>query len=389
MFKRSLILHLFIGLLLSTGLLYLGFNSLDWFTNHGKVVKVPQLVGQNLDAVMAKLKEQKFDVYVDSTYKSYVDPLQVLQQEPAVGSSVKYGRTIFLVVNRKEAPKIAMPDLVSKSFRNAQLIMKSYRLVMGDTLFRPDIAAGAVLEQRFNGKQVSSGQMIPYGAKIDLVIGEGLADYEVDVPNLIGVRWGDAKGIIKGAGLFEAVVWTGEITDSSEALIYKQFPEALNDLDFPQAIRGGDMLDLHIMQKPSESVLKQNAPGSLKYLTDDDSSYNEIESRLIARPKLRKRTDTSNKFLKSDEELAAEAIEQEKTNQRNVDSWNRSTTPSRRKVGSRSSRMTERATSSNRSSSRSTSRTSRPRPKADPSPPPKPKEVVEEKVAEDYGDEFE
>lgn len=389
MFKRSLLLHLFIGLLLSSGLLYLGFNSLDWFTNHAKVVKVPNLVGQNLDAVLQSLKAQKFDVHVDSTYKSYVDPLRVLQQEPAVGSSVKYGRTIFLVVNRKEAPRIAMPDLVSKSFRNAQLILKSYRLVMGDTLYRPDIAAGAVLEQRVDGKSISAGDMIPYGAKVDLVIGEGLADYEVDVPNLIGLRWGDAEGIIKGAGLFEAVVWTGKITDSANALIYKQFPEALNDLDFPQAIRGGDMLDLHIMQSPSEAVLKQNAPGSLKYLTDDDSTYNEIESRLVARPKMRKRTDTTNKYLKSDEELAAEAAAEAEAS---VGIQRRSPTPSRRKVGSRSSRNNERASSSRssrtKSSTKRRSSNPKPKPKAEPKPPP-PKKVVEETNTQDYGDEFE
>jgi len=164
MFRRSLLLHMFIGLLLASGLLYLGFNSLDWFTNHGKIVTVPKFTGQNLNAVINQLKAQKFDVAVDSTYKAYIDPLQVLQQEPAEGASVKYGRTIFLVVNRKEAPKIGMPELVGKSFRNAALILKSYRLVLGDTLYRPDIAAGAVLEQRLDGRPINKGQMIPYGA---------------------------------------------------------------------------------------------------------------------------------------------------------------------------------------------------------------------------------
>jgi len=201
--------------------------------------------------------------------------------------------------------------------------------------------------------------------------------------HLIGVRWSEAKSRIKGAGLFEAVVWTGDIKDTANAIVYKQFPEALNDLDFPQSIRGGDMLDLHLMQSPSEKILKQNAPGSLKYLLDDDSAYAEIESRLVARPKMRKRADTSNKYLQSDEEIAAE--ESGSTSSGN---WSRA--PERRKVGSRSKRVRERPTYNAPKKKRATPKRrvrSTPKPKSEPKPPPKP--VVEETNTEDYGDEFE
>jgi len=280
MLKRSLLLNLLLALLLVAGLIFLFFGSLRSITNHGQEVEVPKVTNKNLKDVIKELDDLDFDVIVDSTYKSYIDPLEVLQQEPAAGSRVKIGRTIFLLVNRKEAPKVAMPDLVSKSFRNALLILKSYRFVIGDTIYRPDIAAGAVLEQLLNGKKVASGDMVPFGSRIDLVVGEGLADYEVDVPNLIGQTWREAKEIIKAAGLFEAVLWEGDITDTMNAIVYKQFPEALNELDLPLAIRGGDMLDVHIMQNPTPQVLRQNAPGSLKFQDLDDSLADVIQQRL-------------------------------------------------------------------------------------------------------------
>ncbi len=280
MLKRSLLLNLFLALFLIVALGFVFFNSLNVITRHGEEIAVPKLTGKNLNAVLKELKAKNFKVEIDSTYKSYIDPLQILTQEPEAGEMVKVGRTLFIIVNRAEPPKIEMPDLVSKSFRNAVLILKSYRFVMGDTIYRPDIAAGAVLEQLYKGKKVAAGSKIPYGSRIDLVVGEGLADYEVDVPNLIGKQWRDVKDMLARAGLFHLLVFDGEIVDTMSAIVYKQYPEALNELDYPNAIRGGDMLDIHIMQSPSPQILRQNAPGSLKFQDLDDSLANVIQNRL-------------------------------------------------------------------------------------------------------------
>lgn len=280
MLRRSLILNLLIALLLVVGLGFAFFNSLNYLTNHGQEINVPKVVGKSLNEVVKQLKDKKFKVEIDSTYKSYMDPLQVLRQEPEEGTTVKVGRTIFILVNRAEAPKVDMPDLVSKSFRNAVLILNSHRFVMGDTIYKPDIAAGAVLEQLYNGKKIRAGEKIPYGSRIDLVVGEGLADYEVDVPNLIGKTWREARAIMASAGLIDLPMYDGEISDTMNAIVYKQYPEALNELDFPIAIRGGDMIDVHLMQEPTPQILRKNAPGSLKFQDLDDSLANVIQQRL-------------------------------------------------------------------------------------------------------------
>lgn len=304
MLRRSLILNLLLVLLLVVGLAYAFFNSLNILTNHGKEIAVPKLTGQNLNEVIQGLKDKNFKVEIDSTYKSYIDPLQILTQEPEAGEMVKVGRTLFIIVNRAEAPKVEMPDLVSKSFRNAVLILKSYRFVMGDTIYRPDIAAGAVLEQLYEGKIVGAGSKVPYGSRIDLVVGEGLADYEVDVPNLIGKTWRDAKEIIAAAGLFNLLMFDGEITDTMNAIVYKQYPEALNELDFPNAIRGGDMLDIQVMQDPSPQILRKNAPGSLKFQDLDDSLAQVIQERLenanTSLKKAKKKVETAEKGIAND-----------------------------------------------------------------------------------------
>lgn len=258
------------------GLLYAFFNSLNYLTNHGKQTKVPSLVGKDMKTAVAILKKEGFKIQVDSTYISYKNPLEVLFQQPEIGATVKVGRTIFITVNRKSIPKISMPNLVNLSFRNAILTMQSYRLVMGDTTYRPDVAAGAVLEQWVNGKKVNPGTPIPYGSKIDLVIGEGLSE-EKEVPNLIGTTYADAKATLESLGVTINILWDGTITDSSSAIVYQQTPEAINELDFKNTILVGDMMDLRIMQNPSQEIIRKNMPGSKKLLGDDSSEVLEVE----------------------------------------------------------------------------------------------------------------
>jgi eukaryotic-like serine/threonine-protein kinase len=281
-FKRSLLFNLLLVGLIIAGLLYGFFASLNYLTNHGQETKVPDLSGKLMPEALQILKKQGFKIKLDSTYRSYETPLKVLFQEPSVGSTVKVGRTIFLTINRLTPPSIPMPNLVNISFRNAVLQMQSYRLVMGDTTFRPDVAAGAVLEQWCNGKPILAGQLVPIGSQIDLVVGEGLSDMQ-DVPNFIGMTWNDARAFLQSHNLIANPVFEGAILDSNTAIVFAQQPEALNELDFKNAIMSGDIMDVRIMQNPSAELLKSNLPGSRKLLGEDtrplDSNGNPIEDK--------------------------------------------------------------------------------------------------------------
>lgn len=271
MLKRSFLFNLLLVLLVVVGLIFLFFSSLTWLTNHGKQTVIPKLEGKTMSEAVGILKSKGFRIVIDSTYQAYSKPLEVLYQEPEVGANVKIGRTVFITVNRKTPPSIPMPNLVNTSFRNAILTMQSYRLVMGDTTYKPDVAAGAVLEQWVNGRKIAPGTMVPIGSRIDLVIGEGLSD-QLDVPNLIGMSWTEAKALLESQMLTINPIWEGEITDSAHAVVYAQQPEAINELDFPNQILAGDILDVRIMQSPSQELLLKNQPGSKKLLGSSDDS---------------------------------------------------------------------------------------------------------------------
>lgn len=262
-------------------LLVIFFNSLDWLTNHGRETKVPKIQGKILSQAVDVLEDAGFDVQIDSTYQTNRKPLEVIFQEPAEGSVVKYGRTIFLTVNRKTPPSIPMPNLVGISFRNAVLTLHSNRLEMGDTIYRPDLAAGSVLEQQYRGRKIPFGTMVPVGSRIDLVIAEGFSG-QVEVPNLIGMTWMNAKQILDSLFIAPNALWEGQITDSMNAIVYNQDPAAVNELDFNNSINKGDLMDIHIMQNPSPELLQQNQGGSRQLLgvEDTDSTGQPIPNKV-------------------------------------------------------------------------------------------------------------
>jgi eukaryotic-like serine/threonine-protein kinase len=269
LFQRNILVNILLILALLVALVYALFKSLNTITKHGQDATVANVLGEKLPTAMQKLAG--FEFQIDSIYLPYKNPLEVLYQEPQAGSIVKKGRTIFLTVNRSTPPMVAMPNLVNISFRNAIFTLLSNKLIMGDTIFRPDIAAGSVLEQMYNGKPIAVGSNVPEGAHIDLVVGI-LPDTAVDVPNLIGKSFTEVRTILDGLFIQYSIVWDGSISDSGSAVIYNQQPEAINELDFGNTINPGDIIDLRIMQRPSAELLQMNQPGAMKYFDPNDTS---------------------------------------------------------------------------------------------------------------------
>jgi beta-lactam-binding protein with PASTA domain len=248
------------------------FSSLSVITRHGDDVKVPNVTGKDVRTATRLLEAQGFEVHIDSTYVPGKKALLVLDQLPDVGDVVKDGRTLFLTVNKSVPPETPMPNLVNLSFRSATLILKSNRLVLGDTTFRPDIARGAVLEQLINGQPIRAGQLIPQGSRIDLVIGDGLGNTELNVPDVIGMSWPEAVALLNGSGLLVTPVPDPGITDSTTAKVYKQTPNAISDIGVPTRIRQGDFIDIYIGQNPADSIMEQNRNEWKKHLLNNPTS---------------------------------------------------------------------------------------------------------------------
>lgn len=235
--------------------------SLNWLTQHGVSRTVPMVKGKTLDQVTALLEKDDFEVVVqDSVYYDSLPPLMVIKQVPEAGAVVKVNRTIYVTVNRAVAPDIDMPNLVGYSFRNAEMVLKNQGLVLGDTTFRPDFAKHSVLQQLYNGNPIAAGAKVKIGSRIDLVLGTGIGDEDMPVPQLLGMTYPEARSLLESQGIIlGAVVPNPDVRDTASAFVYRQVPPAFNEDGRRYRIRPGQMIDMWLsVERPNvDSLLKR------------------------------------------------------------------------------------------------------------------------------------
>jgi len=269
-FKKSFIFHLCIVLALCILLYIAFFASLKCVTRHGKEAQIPNVTGKDMNTAVNLLKSLQFEVNIDSTYEPTMKPLAVLKQVPDTGSIVKEGRTIFLTVNMLTPPEVPMPNLVNLSYRSAEMLLRNNKLLVGDTVYKSDIAAGAILEQRFKENIIKPGDKVLQGSKINLVIGNGLGNTEWPVPNITGMTVDEAMTVLNQFNLQPILVSADQlsaITDTPTAYIVDQQPRERNDAGVQNRIKMGAFIDLQIKQNPSAEDYHQtnntNAPDAV------------------------------------------------------------------------------------------------------------------------------
>ncbi|MDN4165223.1 PASTA domain-containing protein [Cytophagales bacterium LB-30] len=241
---KDLLIHLsvMIGSLLIV-LLFFFYLYLPSATNHGETLTVPNLIGMPLDELDEFLTERdmRFEVNPDSSYSAEYPPLAVLKQFPKAGSKVKENRKIYLSLNATTPPKVKMPKLIDGSLKNAQLVLQSYGLILGDIRYVPHQFQNAVLEQKYSGKDIAEGDFIPKGSKIDLIVGDGLGK-SFAIPNVIGMDQEDASFILAGSGLKIKKTSTEISSQMEPGLVLRQFPPA------GQSVKVGDYIELVIAE---------------------------------------------------------------------------------------------------------------------------------------------
>jgi beta-lactam-binding protein with PASTA domain len=224
--QKSFFINLLVIILLVGMLIFLFFSLLGVITNHNESEKVPAVTGMTYEEAKKALEAAGFEAGLqDSIYSDTAKPLQVIRQSPDVDAVVKAGRTVYLTINRAVPPQVEMPDLRGFSIKSAELYLQSLGLKVGDTSYVYDIARNAVKDQQYNGKTITPGTKINMGSSIDLVIGNGVSDIELDVPNLIGMTVIDARSLLNSYNIvMGAIIPLDAITDTAHAYIVNQKP---------------------------------------------------------------------------------------------------------------------------------------------------------------------
>jgi beta-lactam-binding protein with PASTA domain len=252
--------------LITSLLILLFFGSLSYLTKHGKYERVPSIVGKSVDEARRLLEAKGFEVEIqDSVYIDTVPKLAVVRQSPEADIMVKVNRTIYLTINRSQPPLVEMPNLVGFSIRNAEMYLENLGLHIGDTTFRPDIAKNAVLEQLYNDKPITAGTKIYMGSSISLVLGDGVGDEEMKVPNLIGLTFVEAKIQLRMMNINFTPVPDADVSSLENAYVYRQNPEAFSMFADDQRkinrIKAGQTIDLWLSSaKPLMDTLTSVPP---------------------------------------------------------------------------------------------------------------------------------
>jgi beta-lactam-binding protein with PASTA domain len=244
----DLVKHLLVIAAIGAALIFgFFFVYLPMTTNHGETIVVPKVTGMQQDALEDYLDERNLRFFVDdSSYNPSIRPGTVLTQDPAPGERVKEDRKIYVSVSMKNPPVIKMPKLVDGSVKNAQMILKSYDLVVGEIKLVPDLAQNAVLKQLVGGKEIAPGAPIAKGTRVDLVVGDGQGNQEFAVPNLVNMPQDEAATLLVGQGLQVGEIFYQDAEEGQlEGTVVKQRPVAA-----PGAtIRMGQLVDLWVAGK--------------------------------------------------------------------------------------------------------------------------------------------
>jgi beta-lactam-binding protein with PASTA domain len=207
---------------------------LNFYTRHGQARPIPDFYGLTMEqtAKLARKNRLKYHV-IDSVYTSLVPRGCVAEQNPKPGFKVKKWRNVALIINAYNPEMVAMPNLVDLPIRQAIALIASAGLEMGELHYRPDLSIDVVIEQHFNGKNITEGDSIQKGSVIDLVLGKGLSNQRTSVPDLIGMALEPARKKILvsslnlGTYIYDNTILTGK--DSLNAFVYKQNPEYRED----------------------------------------------------------------------------------------------------------------------------------------------------------------
>lgn len=205
-------------------------------TNHGEEIEVPNLIGKNQNNLKNIFTNLDLNyVVLDSIYDPSKVEGTIISQDPEPTSIstvyVKEGRKIKLSVS-KRTQLVEMPDLIDKSQRFAESILRNrkFRFTLD---YKPSKEAhGAVMQQLYKNKPIEGGTKIPIGSRVKLVVGRDEAGVPQPLPNLYGLTIAEARQRVAGMLNMEFLVsceagYTRE--DSLSARVITQSPEYVDE----------------------------------------------------------------------------------------------------------------------------------------------------------------
>lgn len=240
-----------IGIMAGIGiiaLIFFFYIYLPSTTNHNETITVPDLVGKSFEDIDEFLTNRnlRYQVSADSGFSEDYDPEVILSQNPKGGAKVKEDRKIYLTLNANVPPQVRMPNLINTDKLNAEDILKSNGLRLGEISYVPDRRINAVINQKLNGEDINTGTLIYKGSIIDLVIGNGEGVKSFPTPDFLGKTYDEVRFQVQASGLkLDEVNFILNDTVPPNR-VYKQLPPV------GATVRTGDLIEVWINSRKQE-----------------------------------------------------------------------------------------------------------------------------------------
>lgn len=174
------------------------------YISQGQVKVVPNVINMDYDDAVQELRRSGLEA-TKSYHVKYLSQVQsnlVLMQIPAAGQEVKPGRTVYLVVNRREKPSFSMPDLLGRPEFDARQTAARMDITILDVqlskVTKPE-EDGRVLSQ-----SIPAETLVKSGVPVSITIGRYEESAEemkkVPVPDVLGMSLVQAEQMIADAG---------------------------------------------------------------------------------------------------------------------------------------------------------------------------------------------
>ena len=201
---------------------------LNAYTHHGVEISVQDVRGLLVMDAKPLLEAQGLRMTViDSTYSNKVPLGTIVDQDPKPSCNTKEGRIVYVTINATTKRQITMPNLQDMSYRQAETTLRGMGLVV-DTMYeyQPSVFPNLVLDIKSNGVSVAPGEKVPVGTKVQLVIGFGRGEEQVEVPNILGLTVQEARSLLLSHRLTIGATYYDEPElKDQEQFIYNQSPK--------------------------------------------------------------------------------------------------------------------------------------------------------------------
>jgi serine/threonine-protein kinase len=162
---------------------------------------VPDVVGKAADLAQADLERIRLVPIREERFDNNIPAGSVVETKPPVGTSVKPGSQVALVVSKGRAP-ITMPNVVGKDVDAARRQLEQLGVSVAVKNVDSTKPRNQVVEQT-----PPDGSGVDRGASVVLTVSNGPP--EVQLPDVVGRSAEEAKAILEQAGMVVAVTGPG------------------------------------------------------------------------------------------------------------------------------------------------------------------------------------